>query len=128
MRALRRIATPASIAAVLSGCTYGFDEYLPRATDAGLTTNQDSIVDETPPIVVDSGVFETASPIDSATPDAASETPPDTAIADTSVAETTADTFVADTAPVDTGKADACACVKFAGSKCKDWSPPGCGD
>ena len=118
MRALRRIATPASVAVALGGCTYAFDEYLPQKTDAGLSTNHDAtpepredtaLVGE---VARDSGTFEISVE--------------DTR--DTSPAEDTfvADTFVADdTTPP---PVDACACTKFVGGKCREWSPPGCGD
>jgi hypothetical protein len=120
MRALRRIATPAGIAAALSGCTYAFEDYLPQATDAGLTTNQDAltpVVVDTGITVLDSGIFETAPAVDTAVTI-------DTFVADTAV---TMDTFVADTAVEDTSKPDTCVCVKMAGINCKEWSPPGCG-
>jgi hypothetical protein len=115
MRALRRIATPASVAAVLSGCTYAFEDYLPQATDAGLITMKDASprdgdIEESGSVdtgitIVDSGVFETAP------------------VVDTFIAETVApDTFVEDSS-----KPDTCVCVKPAGINCKEWSPPGCG-
>lgn len=43
MRALRRIATPASVAVVLTACTHDLDDYYRSArTDAGLATNGDA--------------------------------------------------------------------------------------
>ena len=43
MRALRRIATPASVAAVLGGCAFPVDDFRPPSrADAGLTTNGDA--------------------------------------------------------------------------------------
>jgi hypothetical protein len=101
------------MAAALSGCTYAFDEFLPQPTDAA---------------TVDSGVFQSADTfVDTSAADTAE------AADDTFVAETLDDTFVADTAVLDTaiadiGESDACTCIKTAGPKCKEWSPPGCGD
>jgi len=43
MRALRRVATPASVAAVLGGCALPVDDFKePARTDAALTTNGDA--------------------------------------------------------------------------------------
>ena len=100
MRALRRIATPASVAVAIGGCSYPFDDYLPQRPDAGPATNA-TATPQTPEDTgtVDSGVFETA---------ADTLTEPDTFVADDSDAS--------------------CECVKYAGAKCKEWSPPGCGE
>jgi hypothetical protein len=115
MRALRRIATPASVAVAIGGCTYPFDDYLPQKTDAGLSTNAKPDTapepDTSPPL--DSGVFETLA---DTTIDEDTE-PADTYAADTYVEEDTANDAPADT----------CACVKYTGGKCREWSPPGCG-
>jgi hypothetical protein len=101
MRALRRIATPASVAVAIGGCSYPFDEYLPQRPDAGPATNA-TATPQTPydtggeDTSRDSGVFETA--IDASVDEVASDSPTE------------------------------CTCVKYAGAKCKEWSPPGCGD
>jgi hypothetical protein len=105
MRALRRIATPASVAVALGGCSYPFEEYLPQKTDAGLTTNADAAnkQPEEEEDARDSGAFEVS----------------------------VEDTFVPDTFAAEDTKPppeDACACTKLAGGKCREWSPPGCGD
>ncbi len=43
MRALRRIATPASVAAALTGCSFPIDDYkAPARSDASLSTNGDA--------------------------------------------------------------------------------------
>lgn len=48
MRALRRIATPASVAVALTACTHDLDDYTRSAkSDAGLATNADA-ADEQP--------------------------------------------------------------------------------
>jgi len=120
MRALRRIATPASVAVAIGGCNYPFDDYLPQQTDAGLTTNATSTpqrpedtgtLEDT---TRDSGVYETAVAEDT--------TVPDTEEPDTFVPEVAVDTAM----PEDTRPP--CTCVKYAGGKCREWSPPGCGD
>ncbi|MBI2390855.1 MAG: hypothetical protein HYV09_14790 [Deltaproteobacteria bacterium] len=144
MRALRRIATPASVAVVIGGCTYPFDDYLPQKTDGGLATNarRDTAPDPAaPPDGGDEGAGsedETSAPRDSGVFDTAADAsdPADAALAssaDTSApADTFGDTFVAEDTfvPKDTAAEpkDACTCVKIAGGKCKEWSPPGCGD
>jgi hypothetical protein len=114
MRALRRIATPASVAVAISGCTYAFDDYLPQKTDAGLSTNQDVTPDTEP---VDSAVIEVAD-----------DTRDEDTVVDTYVTDTyVPDTLVADTVTTD-APVDACICVKFMGTKCREWSPPDCGE
>ena len=43
MRALRRVATPASVAVVLGGCALPVDDFkAPARTDAALTSNGDA--------------------------------------------------------------------------------------
>ena len=43
MRALRRVATPASVVAVLGGCSLPVDDFKePSRSDAALTTNGDA--------------------------------------------------------------------------------------
>lgn len=147
MRALRRIATPASVAVALGGCTYPFDDYLPRTTDAGLAANRPDTTPEPRDGGAtsgrDSGVFEVED-ADANAADTTADVAPETSVeadtaatdtataADSAIADTatTADTLVAEDthavpedAPVDT-----CACIKIAGGRCKEWWPPGCGD
>jgi len=119
MRALRRIATPASVAVALGGCTYAFDDYLPQKTDAGLSTNADAPPEPSPDTEVEDDTLDASPPIDSGTFEIGEEDtapPEDTRMVDTLVAEDS-------DAPVDT-----CACTKYAGGKCREWSPPGCGE
>jgi hypothetical protein len=143
MRALRRIATPASVAAVLTGCTYQFDDFLPRATDAGLSTNADAAANDRGDGGAVDGIVASDTFDGVADTEAADSSPADTFVVDTSVNDTLVaetldapiedtaieDSFSPDTAPADTYvPPDACVCVRYTGAKCREWSPPGCGD
>lgn len=102
MRALRRLATPASVAVALGGCTFPLDEFQapPARDDAALSTNGDAAYSS-----LDSSTSgDAAVPTDTLSTDAANEAATDAVV------------------PTDAS----CVCVKQTGSKCKEWSPPGC--
>lgn len=116
MRALRRIATPATVAVALGGCTHPVDEFhAPASNDAALTTNGDAAYAS-----YDSGVVPPA--------DAAPEE--DTQGVELSDSAPAIDDATSDAVVVydDSGDASStsCVCVKQLGGKCKEWSPPGC--
>jgi hypothetical protein len=105
MRALRRIATPASVTVALVGCSLDVDEF--HTSDSG--RDNGGLVGNTDAAKTDTYEAEDTS-LDAA---------PD-------VAEDTA-TPPPDSAPPADAASDTCTCVKYAGPKCKEWNPPGCG-
>ena len=108
MRALRRVATPVSVAIVLGGCLHPLDEFqAPSSTDAALSTNGTTNGD---------AAFGSLDTRPEPLPEAGAEVG---VVVDAEGLDTMDATDTQDTA-------DACVCLREVAGKCKEWSSPAC--